>query len=193
MGKKVRRVKVQLDSKNISHLLQKEIQQILRGADELIGTGGRNLLSKLLKGSKAKEVLDHDLNKTPVYGCLGHLKIEDITARIDWLIENDFLGIEYDYQLPLLVHTYKGWQIVKNIRIIEFMQEFGQIIKSGKRPYDMSYLKDKNREMIFKLLDTVLASNDTRYIPLLKAWAKIDYKKVNQKIRSVITDLEKNR
>ena len=188
----MRRIKVRLDSKNISRLPQKEIEQILRGADELIDIGGRNLLSKILKGSKAKEVLDHDLNKTPVYGCFSHFKIEDITARIDWLIENDFLDIEYDYRLPLLVHTYKGWQIVKRIRIAESMQEFDQIVKSGKRPYDMSYLKDKNRAMIFELLDTVQATNNTCYIPLLKAWAKGDYKKVNQKIRSVITNLERN-
>ena len=47
MSKKVRRVPVILDAGEIKDLPQEDIQMILRGADELILTGGRsNAFSK---------------------------------------------------------------------------------------------------------------------------------------------------
>ena len=57
--------------------------------------------------------------------------------------------------------------------------------------YDMTYLKDRNRGMILLLLDKVEASGDRKYIPILEAWAEIDYKKVRRRIRGVIDALER--
>ena len=65
MSRKVRRVPVSLDSKGIKSLSSADIALILRGADELIGTGGRNLLSKVLKGSREKKVLELGLDESP--------------------------------------------------------------------------------------------------------------------------------
>lgn len=56
MSKKVRRVPVILDAGEIKDLPQEDIQMILRGADELISTGGRSMLAKILKGSKDKKI-----------------------------------------------------------------------------------------------------------------------------------------
>lgn len=80
----------------------------MRGADELIATGGRNLLAKILKGSKDKKLLHYGLDKSPVYGFYKELKIEDITARIDWLIKKGYLDIEYSGRLPVIVYTDRG-------------------------------------------------------------------------------------
>ena len=55
MSKKVRRVLVSLDAGEIKDLPQEDIRMILRGADELISTGGRSMLAKILKGSKDKK------------------------------------------------------------------------------------------------------------------------------------------
>ena len=57
MSKKVRRVPVILDAGEIKDLPQEDIQMILRGTDELISTGGRSMLAKILKGSKDKKYL----------------------------------------------------------------------------------------------------------------------------------------
>ena len=67
MGRKVHRVPVSLDSKGIEPLSEPEIAQILRGADEFIGTGGRRLLAKILKGSKEKRLLELELHQSPAY------------------------------------------------------------------------------------------------------------------------------
>ena len=61
MSRKIRRVRFQLDRGDVRHLPDEEIKAILRAADELIASGGRNMLAKILKGSKDKKVLEHDL------------------------------------------------------------------------------------------------------------------------------------
>jgi len=190
MGGKIRRVPVNLDSKGISHLPFEEIKSILRGADDLIMRGGRNLLSKVLKGSKDKKVLELSLNKSPVYGYYKELSIEKITKKIDWLILNGYLKIEYDYRLPLLVYTQEGWEIEMDTYSDELLEAFNKMIESGQSEFDMEYLKDRNREMILMLLDKVEATEDSRYIPILQAWEKVGYKKVRKRINAVIEKLK---
>jgi hypothetical protein len=75
-------VPVSLDSSGVSPLSDEEIRTILRGADDLIMSGGRSLLARVLKGSKQQAVL-----------------------------EKGYLAIEYDYRLPLLKYTAPGWAI----------------------------------------------------------------------------------
>ena len=191
MSRKVRRVPYRLDAKNISHLPLDEIKKIIRGADSIVGEGGRNLLAKILKGSREKRVLELQLDKVPVYGCFKDSTIKQITEKIDWVILNGYLRIEYDYRLPLLYHTARGWEIAKKIRINEIIGQFDEMLESGVDYYNMRFLKDRNREMIFELLEKIKESKKREYIPLLEAWEKIDYKKVRNRIRSVIEELNK--
>ena len=63
------------------------------------------------------------------------------------------------------------------------------MIDSGANYFNMNYLKDKNRSMIFMLLDKIKATNDKKYIPILESWKDIAYKKVRQRINFVITSI----
>lgn len=83
MSKKVRRVPVSLDAGEIKDLPQEDIRMILRGADELISTGGRSMLAKILKGSKDKKIFEHKLNECPAYGYYQDMKLDDIAKCID--------------------------------------------------------------------------------------------------------------
>jgi len=56
MGRKVLQVSYRLDTQGIEGLAQEEIAAILRGADDLIMSGGRSLLARVLKGSRAKKM-----------------------------------------------------------------------------------------------------------------------------------------
>ena len=131
------------------------------------------------------------LDKVPVYGCFKDSTIKQIIEKIDWVILNGYLRIEYDYRLPLLYHTARGWEIAKEIRINEIIGQFDEMLESGVDYYNMRFLKDRNREMIFELLEKIKESKKREYIPLLEAWEKIDYKKVRNRIRSVIEELNK--
>jgi hypothetical protein len=84
--------------------------------------GGRTLLARTLKGSREKTILELELDHSPAYGAFRDLTIEDITARIDWLIVNDYLGIEYDYRLPLLIYRPRGWAIERETYANELME-----------------------------------------------------------------------
>jgi len=189
MTRRVNKVRYELDSKGIKHLPSNEIKAILRGADDLIMSGGRSMLAKVLKGSKDKKVMELGLNESPVYGFFSKLKIEDITAKIDWLIINDYLEIKYDYRLPLLAYTEKGWLIERDSYSDELLDRLRELLVSGDYSL-VPDLKDRNRGMILLLLNKIKATRDKQFIPLLEAWATIDYKKVQAVIREVVDALE---
>jgi len=192
MSRKVRRVGLHLDSKEIESLPHVEITAILRGADDLIMRGGRSLLMKVLKGSRAQEVLKVGLEQSPVYGCFHHLSPEETLARIDWVIQRGYLAIEYDGRLPLLVYTEAGWEIERDTYADELLRGFDRMLAAGPGPFDMSYLKDRSRDLILLLLEKVEATGDRKYIPVLKAWEQTDYKKVQARIRQAIHHLNQS-
>ena len=94
MSRKTKHVPVSLHPLSVDQLPKEEISTILRGADELIMNGGRTLLARVLNGSREKKILELELDHSPACGAFRDLTIEDITARIDWLIVNDYLGIQ---------------------------------------------------------------------------------------------------
>lgn len=122
---------VVLDAGEIKDLPPEDIRMILRGADELIFTGGRNMLAKLLKGSKDKKILEYKLNECPAYGYYHNLKLNDISKCVDWMIEKDYLRIKYDYRLPLLVFSEQGWEIEKETFAEELYQRFCLDVKEN--------------------------------------------------------------
>jgi hypothetical protein len=178
-----------LDPKGIGHLPLEEVKAILRGADAMILSGGRTLLTKVLRGSWGKDVLEYQLDKCPVYGYYRGVPAEEVLAKIDRVILDRYLRIEYEHRLPVLVYTDAGWEIEKETCAVEFLQQFDQLLETTQPPYDMSFLKDRNRGMIFLLLDKVENTGLPKYIPLLEAWAQIDYRKVQQRIWQVIHKL----
>jgi len=144
---------------------------------------------KILRGSRAKVVLSRQLDQSPVYGVYRGLSAEEVLARIDWSILNGYLQVIYDSRLPVLAYTPAGWDIEREAYAEELVQGFDKLLAAGQRPYDMSYLKDKDREMMWRVLDIVEGSGDRKYVPVLEDWEKIDYRKVRQRIRQVIHNL----
>jgi superfamily II DNA helicase RecQ len=192
MSRKVRRVPVSLDSKGIRHLADSEIALILRGADDLIGTGGRTLLTRILKGSRIKKLLELGLDQSPVFGALGDLSPEHITARIDWLIINGYLAIEYDYRLPVLIYTRKGWEIERKTYTAEMLMKLDQQISRSDSLESFEWLNEINRQVIMGLLDVIEASANSKYLPALRSWSSIAVRKVRQKIEMVVSFISDN-
>ena len=191
MSRKAQRVRYHLDPKDVKLLSRDDLIAILRAADPLIMSGGRNMLAKILKGSKDKKLLDLGLDACPVYGFFKALSISDIIARIDWTILHGYLAIEYDYRLPLLAYTELGWEIEKDTYSSELLDLLGKIADKGEET-DLSFLKDRNRKMIFMLLDKISATGNRKLIPVLERWKQVDYKKVQQRITEVIAEMSHN-
>ena len=190
MSRKITRTIVRLHPENTNTLPPDQIKMILRGADDLIASGGRTLLCRILKGSKEKKVLELNLDQSPAYGYFKHLSNEGIMGKIDWLIKNNYLHYEYSGRLPVLVYSAVGWEIEKETYAEELWNRFNVLVESGETKYDFSDLKDRDRAMIFLLLEKIRIGGDARYIPLLHSWEKVDYKKVQERIYSVIKSLQ---
>ena len=193
MGRRPR-VQYSLDSGNIKKLPENEIKMILRAADELISTGGRNMLVKILKGSRDKKVLEHGLDKCPAYGFYHELTMEEISYRVDFMIEQVFLRIEYYDRLPVLVFSEAGWAIEEAVYAEELYQRFRARVKAGNGrdsgvaedgmagstcqaggvAGDMEpdalieQMKTVNRQVVFDVLEKIRASKNTDFIPVLE-------------------------
>lgn len=178
------RVQYYLDTGNIKSLPDNEIKAILRAADELICTGGRNMLAKILKGSKEKKVLELGLDKCPAYGFYHSLTLERISHRVDWMIKNDYLQIKYNGRLPMIVFSDKGWEIERDT----FSEELYQRFYLGMKENDYQILQEMktvNRQVVFDILEKIRASREKDFLPLLKEWKKIEVRKVRDRIDCV--------
>ena len=184
MSKKVRRVPVVLDAGEIKDLPQEYIQMILRGADELISTGGRSMLAKMLKGSKDKKIFEYKLNECTAYGYYQDMKLDDISKCIDWMIKEDYLRIEYDYRLPLLVFSEKGWQIEKETFAQELYQRMCLDVEE-KKARVIFEMKEVNRQVVMCVLDKIEKDGTKEFLPYLEAWKMLEVKKVAARIIEV--------
>lgn len=186
-----KRVRFELDAGGVTKLQPEEIRAILRAADELIATAGRNMLVKILKGSKDKKVLEYKLDECPAYGYYHDLTMDEIGKRVDYMIVKRYLRIEYSGRLPMLVFTDKGWEIERDTYTKEWYGRFQDAVETKVVSLNMfEELKIVNRQVVFGLLDMIKESRDRRYIPLLKAWQKGEVRKVREKIGKVIAQLE---
>lgn len=190
MSKKVRRVPVILDAGEIKDLPQEDIQMILRGADELISTGGRSMLAKILKGSKDKTIFKYKLNECPAYGYYQDMKLDDISKCIDWMIKEDYLRIEYDYRLPLLVFSEKGWQIEKETFAQELYQRMCLDVEE-KKARVIFEMKEVNRQVVMRVLDKIEKEGTEEFLPYLEAWKMSEVKKVAARIAEVENKISK--
>lgn len=190
MSKKVRRVPVVLDAGEIKNLPQEDIRMILRGADELISTGGRSMLAKILKGSKDKTIFKYKLNECPAYGYYQDMKLDDISKCIDWMIKKDYLRIVYDYRLPLLVFSEKGWQIEKETFAQELYQRMCLDVEE-KKARVIFEMKEVNRQVVMCVLDKIEKDGTKEFLPYLEAWKMLEVKKVAARIAEVEKKISK--
>lgn len=190
MSKKVRRVPVVLDAGEIKDLPQEDIRMILRGADELILTGGRSMLAKILKGSKDKKIFEYKLNECPAYGYYQDMKLDDISKCIDWMIKEDYLRIEYDYRLPLLVFSEKGWQIEKETFAQELYQRMCLDVEE-KKARVLFEMKEVNRQVVMCVLDKIEKEGTEEFLLYLEAWKMLEVKKVAARIAEVEKKISK--
>ena len=178
------RVQYNLNAGSIKTLTENDIRMILRAADELINIGGRSMLAKILKGSKDKKVLQYKLDECPSYGYYRGLTMDEISNRVDWMIKCDFIRVEYNGRLPLLVFSEAGWEIEKETYAEELYQRFCREIAEGKEDI-LAEMKDVNWQVVFEILEKIRDSKNEQFIPLLENWKAIEVRKVRERITGV--------
>ena len=191
MSRRINRIPVILDTGDVKELFQEDIKMILRAADVCIMKAGRNMLAKILKGSKDKKVLELKLNECPAYGYYQDMKLDDIAKCIDWMIKEDYLRIEYDYRLPLLVFSEKGWEIEKETFAQELYQRICLDVEE-KKARVLFEMKEVNRQVVMRILDKIEKDGTEEFLPYLEAWKMLEVKKVAARIAEVENKISKN-
>ena len=192
MSKKINRVPVYLDSGTVQNIPYDEVKAILRAADELIGKGGRNLLVKILKGSKDKKVLELGLDHCPAYGYYHGLAMSEIGNRVDWMIEQDYIHIEYDYRLPVLVFSPRGWEIEKRSYSEEVYNDFCKAVIEQDESIIKRLREQTNRQVVLIVLELLKQRGEIHQIPMLEKWQSSEVKKIRAEIGRVVSAIREN-
>ena len=120
------------------------------------------MLVKLLKGSKDKKVLEHHLDECPAYGFYRLLTMNEIAKRVDWMIKEDYIRIEYNGRLPMIVFSEKGWEIEEETFAEELYQRFCDELKSGKREI-IQEMQNVNRQVVMDVLEKICVGKNQYY------------------------------
>lgn len=91
-----------------------ESQKILSCAYRMRGRFGKKVIAQVLAGSKAKRIVENDLQKLSTFGIMRQQQIKDIEVMIDYLLASGYL-INRDPQYPTPTVTAKGAQVLKGL------------------------------------------------------------------------------
>ena len=118
------------------------------------------------------------------------MKLDDISKCIDWMIKEDYLRIEYDYRLPLLVFSEKGWQIEKETFAQELYQRMCLDVEE-KKARVLFEMKEVNRQVVMCVLDKIEKEGTEEFLPYLEVWKMLEVKKVAARIAEVEKKISK--
>ena len=192
VSRKKRRPYKLTEQRDLIEPTQEEIDNILFAADYCVLSAGRTTVAKVLKGSKEKAILEHELNKNPSYGVFKEKKTEDLIKMIDWMIYHDYLDIEYDGRLPMIKFGYFGWEYFKRIYADDLYHQI-ETVEKGKEETLANDLKKLNREIILILLDTIQEKADPALIPFLELWRCVECKKLRKHLGRILRELPQNK
>jgi hypothetical protein len=102
------------------------------------------------------------------------------------VIEQGYLDIEYDYRLPLLVFTDRGWDIERETMADELLQEFRR--RPRRRPARSRHDPPQRSQSLIDLPPARQARSlgQPSIHSATPGLAKVDYKKVRNGIERVI-------
>ncbi len=127
-----------------------------------------------------------------MYGALSELSLEQITARIDWLIIEGYLHIDYDYRLPLLAYTKRGWEIERVTYADELFNRLEQLIAETTSVGDLTWLTEKTPEVLQLVLEKIADTGDPKHLPILKRWQNKASRRISNYIRETRRALNPN-
>ena len=156
--------------KQIKEPTPEEKNIILMAADSIIPfSGGRNYLVKLLRGSKSQIMIQNKAEESEYYGKLSNLTLNEIQRKVDWLIVNGWLALKQEWKTPFIVHTLKGWELVKYLWVDKLLDMM------DKNPgLFLRKIRNINPEIKWFLLDVIEDGSLTIFKPVLTKWRGFD-------------------
>lgn len=169
---------------------------ILSVCDNLIAIAGRTTLAMALRGSRAKRVLQYHVDQARGYGFYAGVPEAEVLARIDALIAEGVLCLEYRDGFPLLGYTERGLELAMRYAAEEWLAALRsrvQPVADGaalELPPVMAAIQNRNQNTVLLLVDLVAREADTSWLPLLRAWAAIETRRVRGRLAPIVAALE---
>ena len=169
---------------------REEIDVILMAADGIVGTAGRSGLTLILNGSRSKKALAWEWDKLPDYGALRHLTADQIGRKVDWCIHHRWLRLEHNRDgIPLLYHSTKGWERVKELWVERLLGWFEDWQAAGRPEQVWPRLETINRDIKFMLLDAIGERGRRDLAEVLRAWFPHEIRAVRTAINRTLQGL----
>lgn len=172
-----------LDSGAVTTLTREEIASVLRAAEDLITLGGRTLLVKVLRGSQANDVRP-ELRENPAYGAWKEFPHELVSQRVDWCVEQGYLGLEYFGKLPLLVYEPRGLAI----ECQTIAKEWFQMATAGGFESIHDAIPQAPLPTLNALLDRIADSGSAESRAILDEWKPVATKRLGKRIRAIFAE-----
>lgn len=166
-----------------------EIDAVLMATDAIVMQAGRAGVTLILKGSRSKKALAQEWEQLPDYGRLSCLTSEEIARKVDWCIHHGWLRIEYDRDIPLLVHSPQGWERVKTLWVARVLARLAEWPAAGQPERVWPRLEHVHREIKFRVLETIAAEQRTALAPVLRAWFHHEVRAVREAINRTLRAL----
>jgi len=169
---------------------QKEIDAVLMATDAIIGRAGRSGVTLILNGSRSKKALEWEWDRLPDYGALRHLTADQITRKVDWCIHHKWLRLEHNRDgIPLLYHSTKGWERVKQLWVERLLGWFEDWLNAGRPERVWPRLETINRDIKFMLLEAIGERVRRDLAPVLYAWFPHEVRAVRTAINRTLQSL----
>jgi superfamily II DNA helicase RecQ len=169
---------------------QEEMDTILMATDAIVGQAGRSGVTLILNGSRSKKALEWEWDKLPDYGALQHLTADQITRKVDWCIHHKWLSLEHNRDgIPLLYHSSKGWERVKQLwgeRLLGWFEEWQDAGQPGRV---WPRLETIHRDTKFMLLEAIRERDRRDLAPVLRAWFPHEVRAVRKAINRTLQSL----
>lgn len=88
-----------------------DVQKVLSCVIRMGQRFGKTMVAQVLKGSTNKKVIEFGFNQLTTYGLLKSWNVKDISAFIEFIISENYLGVE-NGQFPTLYVTDQGREVL---------------------------------------------------------------------------------
>ena len=173
-----------------------DLRAILDVCDYLIGRAGRTTAVMALRGSRAQRVLQFQVEHSHGYGYYAGVPEAEVLSRIDALIAEKILCLEYREGFPLLVYSRDGLAIAQRYAAenwLGVLRSRIQPIAAGAPldlPFLMSQMPNRSLDTLHLLTDLVAREANPSWLPLLRAWQAVETRRVRSWLAPILTALE---
>ena len=91
---------------------------------------GITTLVDVLRGAQSKKIFEAGLNRIPEYGSLKGVSREELTAIVEWLVENHYI-LKTKGMYPVLHPTYDGMHYDEKITTNQLRKPADYLTKKG--------------------------------------------------------------